>query len=51
MDRKQRVTLKFLENVSIDYLEIKDFIEDNMKAVCKRANLTLEEVIYFVTFV
>ena len=48
MNRKLRVTLEVLKNVA--FPETKEFIEQNMKKVCERENLTVEEVIFFVAF-
>ena len=51
MNKKLRVTLEVVDNVSIKYPETKQYIEENMKEVYKRENSTVEEVFYFDVFV
>ena len=48
MDKKLKVMLKALDNVACKYPDTKDYIEENLKEVCEREGLTMEEVIYFV---
>ena len=48
MNKKLKITLKVLENVSCKYPDTKDYIEKNLKEVCEGEGLTVEEVIYFV---
>ena len=45
------VTLTVLNNVATKYPQTKDYIEQNMKEVCEREHITVEEVIYFIVFV
>ena len=47
MNKKLKVTLKALENVACKYPDTKDYIEENLKEVCEREGLIVEEVIYF----
>ena len=50
MKRKLRVTLDVLENVSVEYTETEEHIEGNLKGICEREHITVEDVIYFVVF-
>ena len=45
------VTLTVLNNVATKYPLTKDYTEQNMKEVCEREHITVEEVIYFIVFV
>ena len=45
------VTLTVLNNVATEYPQTKDYTEQNMKEVCEREYITVEEVIYFIVFV
>ena len=47
----KRVTSEILENIFIKYPETKEFSQDNMKEVCEREHITVEEVIYIFVFV
>ena len=38
------------QHVKERFPETKEFIEQNMKEVCEREKITVEEVIYFVLF-
>ena len=49
MNRKLKI-FEFIDNVRERYPETKDFIDENMNEICKREQKTVEEVIYFVTF-
>lgn len=51
MNRKLKITLEILENVSIKYPKTKNYVQDNMNDVRKTKHTTVEEVIYFVVFV
>ena len=45
------VTLTVLNNVATEYPQTNDYTEQNMKEVCEREYITVEEVIYFIVFV
>ena len=51
MNRKLKITLDVLENVSIKYPKTKNYVQDNMNNVRKTKHTKVEEVIYFVVFV
>lgn len=45
MDKKKvRVTLEVLDNASTKYTETAQYIEQNMKEVCEREKLSVEQV-------
>ena len=39
---------KFLNNVKLKYPEMMEYIEENMKKVCKSEKISMEGVFYFV---
>lgn len=51
MDQKKlRIILKVLNNVSTSFPETAQNIEENVKEVCEREELTGKEVIVFIVF-
>lgn len=51
MNKKKLKVRKVLHNMSIRYSETAQYINENMKEVCEKENLTVEEVFCFVVFV
>ena len=51
MNKKLKVIMKVSQNVEKKFPESKDFVEQNMKEVCEREHISVEEVIYFAFFV
>lgn len=51
----EKIKLKFvldvLDNVSVKHPETADFIEKNMKEVCERQKLLVEEVFRFLVLI
>ena len=51
----EKIKLKFvldvLDNVSVKHSETADFIEKNMKEVCERKKLLVEEVFRFLVLI
>ena len=46
MNTKLKVTLKVFDNVASAYLVRKNYIEENLKEVCEKEDLTVGEMIY-----
>ena len=50
MNKKLKVTLNFLDNITCKYPYTSNYIEENLKEVCEGEGLVVEEVICFVVF-
>lgn len=48
LNKKLRVSLEVLDKLSTKYPETKEYMEQNMKEVGERRNLTVQEESYFV---
>ena len=51
MNRKLKLVFEVINNVGEKYLETIDYIEEDVKEICEREHITVEEVIYLVIFV
>ena len=47
--RKFKITLNVLQEVSVEFPETKQFIEEHLEQKCFKENISLEKVIYFFT--
>lgn len=45
--RTLSIAMKGPSEVSIEFLETKQFIEENLEQTCLKENVSVEEVIYF----
>ena len=45
--RTLSIAMKRPREVSIEFLETKQFIEENLEQTCLKENVSVEEVIYF----
>ena len=43
-----KVTLEVLQEVSVEFQETKQFIEEHLEQKCLKENVSVEEVIYFL---
>ena len=51
MDKKRlRVALKVLDEIKVQFLETKQFIEECIEQECLKENVSAEEVIFFLQF-
>ena len=48
--RKLKITLEVLNEVFVEFLETKQFIEEHLEKKCLKENISVEEVIYFFFF-
>ena len=46
--QKLKITLELLHEVSVEFLEAKQFIEEYQEQKCLNENISVEEVIYFL---
>ena len=46
--RKLKVTLGVLNEVSVECIETKQFIQEHIEQKCLKENISVEEIIYFL---
>ena len=46
--RKLKVTLGVLNEVSVECMETKQFIQEHIEQKCLKENISVEEIIYFL---
>ena len=46
--RKLKVTLGVLNEVSVECMETKQFIQEHIEQKCLKENISMEEIIYFL---
>ena len=46
--RKLKVTLGVLNEVSVECMETKQFIQEHIEHKCLKENMSVEEIIYFL---
>ena len=47
--QKLKTTLEILHEVSVEFPETKEFIEEHLEQKCLKENISVEAVIYFFT--
>ena len=47
--QKLKITLEILHEVSVEFPETKEFIEEHLDQKCLKENISVEAVIYFFT--
>ena len=47
--QKLKITLEILHEVSVEFPETKEFIEEHLEQKCLKENISVEVVIYFFT--
>ena len=46
--QKLKITLEVLNEVSVEFPETKQFLEEHLEQKCLKENISVEEVIYFL---
>ena len=47
--QKLKITLEILHEVSVEFPETKEFIEEHLEQKCLKENISVEAVVYFFT--